>query len=81
MTPLQNGPWEQVSIDFYEDAGHYVLVVIDDYSRFPEIEIVHCTSAKAAYAPPPFSLLNNLATNTEKCLLWGPKLMEKWNAL
>ena len=47
MTPLPNGPWEQVSVDFCEVAGHYVLVVIDDYSRFPEIEIVHSTSAKA----------------------------------
>ena len=47
MTPLPNGPWEQVSIDFCEVAGHYVLVVIDDYSRFPEIEVVHSTSAKA----------------------------------
>ena len=47
MTPLPNGPWEQVSIDFCEVAGHYFLVVIDDYSRFPEIEVVHSTSAKA----------------------------------
>ena len=47
MNPLPNGPWEQVSIDFCEVAGHYVLVAIDDYSRFPEIEVVHSTSAKA----------------------------------
>ena len=47
MIPLPNGPWEQVSIDFYEVAGHYALVVIDDYSRFPEIELVHSTSAIA----------------------------------
>ena len=47
MTPLPDGPWQQVSIDFCEVAGHYVLVVIDDYSRFPEVEIVHSTSAKA----------------------------------
>ena len=45
MTPLPNGPWEQVSIDFCEVAGHYVLVVIDDDSRFPEIEVIHSTSA------------------------------------
>ena len=47
MTQLPSGPWEEVSIDFCEIAGHYVLVVIDDYSRFPEIEIVHSTAAKA----------------------------------
>ena len=47
MSPLPNGPWEQVSVDFCEVAGHYVLVVIDDYSRFPEIEILHSTAAKA----------------------------------
>ncbi|XP_020896027.1 uncharacterized protein K02A2.6 [Exaiptasia diaphana] len=45
MTPLPRGPWEKVSIDFAEVAGQYVLVVIDDYSRFPEV--VHSTSAKA----------------------------------
>ena len=39
MTPLPGGPWQQVSIDFCEVVGHYVLVVIDDYSRFPEVEI------------------------------------------
>ena len=47
MTPLPDGPWQQVSIAFCEVAGHYVLVVIDDYSRFPEVEIVYSTSAKA----------------------------------
>ena len=46
MTPLRDGPWEQVSINFCEVSGRYVLVVVDDYSRFPEAEIVHTTSAK-----------------------------------
>ena len=37
-----------MSIDLYEVAEHYVLVVIDDFSIFPEVEIhVHSTSAKA----------------------------------
>ena len=36
-----------MSIDLCEVAEHYVLVVIDDYSRFPEVDIVHSTSAKA----------------------------------
>ena len=47
MTPLPDGPWEQVSIDFCEVSGRYVLVVVDDYSSFPQVEIVHSTSAKA----------------------------------
>ena len=47
MTRLPCSPWHQVSIDFCEVAGLYVLVVIDDYSRFPNIEIVHSTAAKA----------------------------------
>lgn len=47
MTPLPSDPWQQVSIDFCEVAEHYVLVVIDDYSRFPEVAIVHSTAAKA----------------------------------
>ena len=34
-------------LDFCEVAGHYVLVVIDDYSRFPEVENKHSTSVKA----------------------------------
>ena len=38
MTPFPDGPWQQVSIDFCEVAAHYVLVVIDVYSRFPEVE-------------------------------------------
>ena len=46
-TPLPEGPCQHVSVDFCAVAGHYVLVVIDDYSRFPEVEIVHSTSAKA----------------------------------
>ena len=45
MTPLPDGLWQHVSVDFCEVAGHYVLVAMDDYSRFPEVEIVHSTSA------------------------------------
>ena len=46
ITRLPNGPREQVSIDFCEVARHYVLV-IDDYSRFPETEVERSTSSKA----------------------------------
>ena len=37
----------KLALTFCEVAGHYVLVIIDDHSRFPEIEVVHSTSAKA----------------------------------
>ena len=47
MTQLPCGTWHQVSVDFCEVAGLYVLVVINDYPRFPDIEIVHSTAAKA----------------------------------
>ncbi|XP_012940972.1 uncharacterized protein K02A2.6-like [Aplysia californica] len=49
MTPLPTKPWSEVSIDFCGPfpSGDYLLVVIDDYSRFPEVEILSSTSARA----------------------------------
>ena len=47
MTRLPCSPWHQVSVDFCEVAGLYVLVVRHDYPRFPDIEIVHSTAANA----------------------------------
>ena len=37
MTPLPKAPWCELSTDFYGPlpSGEYVLVIIDDYSRFP----------------------------------------------
>ena len=46
---MPNSPWDKVKIDFYGllPPGQYILVVIDCYSRFPEIEILMTTiSAK-----------------------------------
>ena len=39
--------WNEVKIDFCGPfpSGHYVLVVIDIYSRYPEIEILKSTAA------------------------------------
>ena len=45
MTALPSGPWESVSIDFAEVGGKYIMVLIDDYSRFPITEVIHSTSA------------------------------------
>ena len=49
MTELPNSPWYEVSVDFQGPypSGDFLLVVIDDYSRFPEVEIVSSTSVKA----------------------------------
>ena len=46
---LPNGPWECLSMDFYGPmpSGEYVLVVIDEYFCFPEVDIITSTSAQA----------------------------------
>ena len=48
MTVLPDRPWQAISMDFYGPlpSGHYLLVVMDDYSRFPEVKITTSTSAK-----------------------------------
>ena len=48
MSPLPPEPWDTVHVDFCGPfpTGEYLLVVIDAYSRFPEVEVVHSTAAK-----------------------------------
>ena len=48
MSELPSAPWQSVSADFSGPypCGHYVLVVIDNYSRFPVAEIVSSTSSR-----------------------------------
>ena len=48
MSPLPPTPWHTVHIDFCGPfpTEEYLLVVIDAYSRFPEVDIIHSTSAK-----------------------------------
>ena len=47
MTTLPPAPWHTLHVDFCGPfpTGEYLLVVIDAYSRFPEVEIVRSTSA------------------------------------
>ena len=47
LQEMPKGPWEKIHIDFYGPlpSGDYLLVVIDRYSRFPEVEIVQTTKA------------------------------------
>ena len=45
MTSLPDGPWENLVTDFHGplSSGEYLLVIIDEYSRFPIVEIVNST--------------------------------------
>ena len=49
MSKLPTKPWTEISADFFGPlpTGEYILVVIDDYSRFPVCEILRSTSAIA----------------------------------
>ena len=49
MSELPAGPWRSVSADFCGPypSGDYCLVVIDDYSRFPVVEIIKSTSTSS----------------------------------
>jgi len=48
MKDLPDGPWHSVSVDFYGPVGsEYLLVLIDDYTRYPVVEVVTSTSASS----------------------------------
>jgi hypothetical protein len=49
MTNLPEGPWQNISVDFCGPfpSGDYLLVAMDDYSRYPEVEILKSTSSKS----------------------------------
>ena len=51
MTSLPSGPWKMLAMDFLEPipSGDYLLVVFDECSRFPEVEIVKSTSVKSVF--------------------------------
>ena len=49
MTELPERPWQKISLDFSGPypSGEYCLIVVDDYSRYPVVELVSTTSAAA----------------------------------
>ena len=48
MSALPRGPWLEISIDFCGPlpTGEYLLVMVDEFSRFPVVEVVRSTSAE-----------------------------------
>ena len=49
MVPIPEEPWTNLRTDFYgpvSQAGEYILVVQDEHSRYPDVEIVHSTSSR-----------------------------------
>jgi hypothetical protein len=42
MTELPQAPWQQLLVDFCGPlpSGDMLFVVIDEYSRYPEVEII-----------------------------------------
>lgn len=48
MTELPKSKWTNLAADFYGPlpSGHHILVVIDEYSRFPEVEVLSSVGAR-----------------------------------
>ena len=46
---LPDRPWQVIDMDFWGPlpSGEYILVMIDEYSRYPEVEFVTSTGAQA----------------------------------
>ena len=49
MSSLPQGPWQELSMDFCGPfpRGDCFLVIVDDFSRYPEVEVLRSTSTKA----------------------------------
>ena len=49
MITLPSAPWKEVAVDFAGPfpSGDYIVVVVDEFSPFPEVQLLTSTSAKA----------------------------------
>ena len=47
MTEMYRTPWTNLAVDFYGPlpSNEYLLVVIDEHSRYPIVEVIHSTPA------------------------------------
>ena len=54
MTPLPRGPFQEISMDFVTVQDATLLVVVDDYSSYPFVEIISSTSAAATIPKPDY---------------------------
>jgi len=51
MSPLPSYPWQQLSVDFCGPIdGQMLMVVMDDMSRYPVVEVINSTSANTVIA-------------------------------
>ena len=48
MSKLPPGPWLNLSVDFCGPlpTGEYLLVITDEYSRYPVVDVIRGTSAE-----------------------------------
>ena len=49
-TPTSDTPWNELAIDFYGSiprTGQHLSVCIDTYTKYPEVEILNSTEARA----------------------------------
>lgn len=49
MSRLPENAWQEVSADFYGplQTGEYILVIIDEYSHYPEVEVLQSITGNA----------------------------------
>ncbi len=87
MTTLPQAPWQYLSADFCGPlpSGGMLLVVIDEYSRYPEVEIVRSISANtvtrnsiASYPLTEFPLKSKQTTVLLSKVTPSPNLRSTW---
>ena len=62
MSKLPDGPWLDVSMDVCGPlpTGDYLIVIINEFSRFPVVEIKKCLTAEKITIKRYFSLESKL---------------------